>query len=198
VALEPVRGDFPQSKRQEAVCFILMTLGTSFWSLLLLSLTSLLVDFSFSFTLETSIRAPHCCLSRTTTLAMSTTASDNAFINNVLFVECGFGNDSHGQSATKAAVRACRNAIEFNSIPSIAKLVPGGYNGLKISVILGVPDEYVSGLDVSEVEKVFPYGKVEFKVQSGGLVAPSGIAIESLGDANDDMVIVCAAVTVGY
>jgi uncharacterized protein (TIGR02058 family) len=45
---------------------------------------------------------------------------------------------------------------------------------------------------------VFPYGKVEFKVQSGGLVAPSGIAIESLGDTNDDMVIVCAAVTVGY
>lgn len=59
MALEPVRGYFQQSKRQEAVCFILMTLGTSFWSLLLLSLTSLLVDFSFSFTLETSIRAPH-------------------------------------------------------------------------------------------------------------------------------------------
>lgn len=119
-------------------------------------------------------------------------------MKHVLFVECGFGNDSHGQSATKAAVRACRNAIEFNSIPSIASLVPQGYSGLKLSVILGVPDEYVSDLDVSEVEKVFPYGKVKFTLKTGGLVAPSGIAIQSLGDTNDDMVIVCAAVTVGY
>lgn len=29
----------------------------------------------------------------------------------VLFVEVGFGSDQHGQDATKAAVRACRNAI---------------------------------------------------------------------------------------
>jgi hypothetical protein len=29
---------------------------------------------------------------------------------NIFFIEIGFGNDSHGQSATKAAVRACRNA----------------------------------------------------------------------------------------
>ena len=44
----------------------------------------------------------------------------------VLFIETGFGADQHGQNATKAAVRACRNAIEFNSIPSIAALLPGG------------------------------------------------------------------------
>ncbi len=28
------------------------------------------------------------------------------------------------QSSTKAAIRACRNAIEFNSIPSIKRLIP--------------------------------------------------------------------------
>lgn len=33
--------------------------------------------------------------------------------------------------------------------------------------------------------------------QDGGMVAPSGIAIEKLGDINDDMVVVCASVTVG-
>ena len=37
----------------------------------------------------------------------------------VLFVEMGWGADQHGQNATKACVRAARNAIEFNSIPSI-------------------------------------------------------------------------------
>ena len=113
-------------------------------------------------------------------------------------MECGFGNDSHGQSATKAAVRACRNAIEFNSIPSVGTLVPGGYDGLKLSVILGVPNEYASELDLEQVKQVFPYGQVQFTIKQGGLVAPSGIAIDSLGDKSDDMVIVCACVTVGY
>ena len=45
---------------------------------------------------------------------------------------------------------------------------------------------------------VFPYGEVEFTIQDGGMVAPSGIAIDALGDTNDDMVVVCASVTVGY
>jgi hypothetical protein len=91
----------------------------------------------------------------------------------------GFGNDSHGQNATKAAskylldnschrpsehvgiyvthsrlhrsgllnislhtaVRACRNAtIEFNSFRVI---IPGGYDAMKVNVILGVPAGHV-------------------------------------------------------
>eukprot|EP00978_Attheya_sp_CCMP212_P018671 scaffold51550_cov55-Attheya_sp.AAC.3 len=119
-------------------------------------------------------------------------------VANVLFVECGFGNDSHGQSATKAAVRACRNSIEFNSIPSIHRLVPGGYEALKLDVILAVPPKYQKGLDLEAVANVFPYGEPKFTIQDGGMIAPSGIAISALGDVNDDMVIVCASVTVGY
>lgn len=114
------------------------------------------------------------------------------------FTPLGFGNDSHGQSATKAAVRACRNAIEFNSIPSVSKLVPDGYDGLKLDVILAVPDKYRDGLDLDQVKTVFPYGQVRFIVQTGGMIAPSGITIDSLGDTNDDMVVVCASVSVGY
>lgn len=119
---------------------------------------------------------------------------------NIFFIELGFGNDSHGQSATKAAVRACRNAIEFNSIPSIKRLIPDGrgYDALKLDVLLAVPSKYRAELDLEEVRKVFPYGHVRFEVQDGGMIAPSGIAIEKLGDKNDDMVIVCASVTVGY
>eukprot|EP00985_Skeletonema_marinoi_P002129 scaffold863_cov210-Skeletonema_marinoi.AAC.4 len=118
---------------------------------------------------------------------------------NIFFIEIGFGNDSHGQSATKASVRACRNAIEFNSIPSIKRLIPnGGYDALKLDVLLAVPPKYREGLDLEEVAKVFPYGHVRFEVQDGGMVAPSGIAIEKLGDDGDDMVVVCASVTVGH
>lgn len=110
----------------------------------------------------------------------------------------GFGNDSHGQNATKASIRACRNAIEFNSIPSIGRLVPGGYGALQLNVLLAVPPKYQEGLDLEAIARVFPYGTVSIAIQDGGMVAPSGIAIEALGDRNQDMVVVCAAVTVGY
>jgi uncharacterized protein (TIGR02058 family) len=115
-----------------------------------------------------------------------------------MFHSKGFGNDSHGQNATKAATRACRNAIEFNSIPSMKRLIPGGYDELKLDVLLAVPPKYRDSLDLSQVQQVFPYGSIRFQLQDGGMVAPSGIAIERLGDTNDDMVVICAAVTVGY
>ncbi len=123
--------------------------------------------------------------------------NEKPHVPNVIMVECGFGNDSHGQNATKAAKRACRNAIEFNSI-SIKKIVPGGYEAMKLNVILAVPKKYQDTLDLDEVAKTFPYGDVKFVVQDGGMIAPSGRIIESLGDKNDDMLIVCAAVQVGY
>ncbi len=95
-------------------------------------------------------------------------------------------------------VRACRNAIEFNSIPSIKLLVPEGYDGLKLDVLLAVPPKYIDSLDLSLVQQVFPYGSIRFQLQDGGMVAPSGIAIDHLGDKNDDMVVVCCCVTVGF
>lgn len=114
----------------------------------------------------------------------------------VLFIEAGSGADQHGQNATKAAVRACRNAIEFNSLPAIRKLVPNGYDGLKLGVKIGVPDP--DTVDVEAVKAVFPYGSVFVAVVEGGLRARSGIAIAELGDKNDDWYIAVAAVTVGY
>ena len=45
-----------------------------------------------------------------------------------------------GFGMQKAAVRACRNAIEFNSIPCIQQIVPNGYAGMQIHVKIGVPD----------------------------------------------------------
>jgi len=95
-------------------------------------------------------------------------------------------------------VRACRNAIEFNSV-SIQGIIPGGYDAMKLHVLLAVPPKYSSDLDLEQVRKVFPYGEVTFQVQDGGMIAPSGRVIPSLGDTNnDDMLVVCAAVMVGY
>ena len=132
------------------------------------------------------------------TSALSTRLfSTEPHVSNVLLVECGFGNDSHGQNATKAAKRACRNAIEFNSL-SINKIIPGGYDAMKLNVFLAVPKKYQDNLNLDAVAATFPYGEVNFVVQDGGMLAPSGRIIESLGDKNDDMLIVCAAVQVGY
>ena len=115
----------------------------------------------------------------------------------VLFVECGFGADQHGQSATKACVRACRDAIEFNSIPSIAKIVPGGYENIKLVIKIGTPKP--KEVDEEEVKKVFPYGKIaSLVVQEGGLNCSSGVVIEEMGDETDEFLIAVAAVTVGY
>ena len=119
-------------------------------------------------------------------------------MDKVLFVEIGFGNDQHGQNPTKAAVRACRNAIEFNSIPSIRDIVPGGYDNMLLRVQIGlpVPEEDV---DLDEVAKVFPYGNLlPIEVVPGGMKASSGIALPEMGDTTDEMVIAIAVVTVGY
>eukprot|EP00569_Conticribra_weissflogii_P007111 CAMPEP_0171343342 /NCGR_PEP_ID=MMETSP0878-20121228/16890_1 /TAXON_ID=67004 /ORGANISM="Thalassiosira weissflogii, Strain CCMP1336" /LENGTH=163 /DNA_ID=CAMNT_0011846269 /DNA_START=342 /DNA_END=833 /DNA_ORIENTATION=+ len=121
--------------------------------------------------------------------------------DDIFFIELGFGNDSHGQSSTKASIRACRNAIEFNSIPSIQRLLSdsGGYDALKLDVLLAIPPKYQTDeLDLDKVVDVFPYGDVRLDIQDGGMVTKSGIAIDRFGDVNDDMVVVCASVIVGH
>ena len=58
-------------------------------------------------------------------------AGDAEHLNRVLFVQCGFGCDQHGDrslGSTKAAVRAVRDALSFNSIPGMVHAVPGGPN----------------------------------------------------------------------
>mmetsp|Transcript_22650 Transcript_22650/g.29339 ORF Transcript_22650/g.29339 Transcript_22650/m.29339 type:complete len:213 (+) Transcript_22650:45-683(+) len=117
----------------------------------------------------------------------------------VMFIEVGFGVDGHGQNVTKATVRAARNAIEFNSIPCVADLVPGGRHGLKLKIDIAIPQIYHKDLDLSQVYAVFPYGTIiSTQIQSGGALFSSGIALAELGDQNDQMLVAAVAVTVGY
>lgn len=69
---------------------------------------------------------------------------------------------------------------------------------MKLDVLLAVPPAYQNELDFAVIRNCFPYGQVHIQTQDGGMIARSGIAIEELGDRNEDMVVVCAAVTVGY
>jgi uncharacterized protein (TIGR02058 family) len=129
-----------------------------------------------------------------------------AFPRNLFFVQIGFGVDQHGEdNATKAAVRAVRNAIEFNSIPGVISHLPGGRSSMLIHVKLGVPSiRATTGseplpVDPLQVAKVFPYGKVlPLEMCLGGLSFHTGRVVEELGDTNDVGICVAACVSLGY
>ncbi|KAL7538410.1 hypothetical protein ACHAWF_006083 [Thalassiosira exigua] len=138
---------------------------------------------------------------------------DDSHITNLLFTQMGFGVDQHGNDAenkggsgggaTKAAVRAVRNAIEFNSIPGVIEAVPGGRAEMLISVKLGVPTHRKFNdpmkVDLNEVAKVFPYGRLlPIEVVIGGLSFSTGRIIRELGDNDDLAVCVAACVSIGY
>lgn len=133
--------------------------------------------------------------------AKSASEATNRTLNRLMFVQCGFGCDQHGDrasgGATQAAVRACRNAIEFNSIPGMVDHVPGGRHAMLIKVRLGVPDGY--NVDHDQIRATFPYGNLlPIEVIPGGLTYASGRVVTELGDTDDTAVIVAAAVSIGY
>lgn len=139
--------------------------------------------------------------------------STDARLTNLLFVQTGFGVDQHGNrkadGATKAAVRAVRNAIEFNAIPGIIEAVPGGRSEMLIEVLLGVPPQKDCNgnvlvgqpldVDLANVAKVFPYGRLlPIQVVVGGLSFPTGRIVTELGDEDDNAICVVASVSIGY
>jgi len=141
--------------------------------------------------------------------------SGSPFPSKLFFVQLGFGVDQHGEEdATKAAIRAVRNAIEFNSIPGVISHLPGGRKEMVIHVKLGVPEikkprgtsdggnelaAKALPVDHLQVAKVFPYGKLlPIEVVVGGLSFHTGRVVEELGDTDDEGVCVVACVTIGY
>jgi Conserved hypothetical protein (Lin0512_fam) len=146
--------------------------------------------------------------------------TESTFISNLFFVQVGFGVDQHGDNdATKAATRAVRNAIEFNSIPGVIEALPGGRKQMLIQVKLGIPasphmDESSSTLssrqqqqqqevpmkvDPLQIAKVFPYGRLlPIEMVVGGLSFSTGRLVPELGDTNDMAVCVAACVSIGY
>jgi uncharacterized protein (TIGR02058 family) len=117
---------------------------------------------------------------------------------NVVFIEIGMGTDLHGQDATLAAVRACRDAIHTNSMPGLRAILPGNdLNNMKVRVKLGVPVP-AEQVDIEKVKATFPYGQVSVEIVQGGLICSSGVVLPDKGDVNDEVYIVNAAVEVGY
>ncbi|VEF48660.1 Uncharacterised protein [Bacillus freudenreichii] len=116
----------------------------------------------------------------------------------IMFIETGMGIDVHGQDITKAAIRAVKNAIHFNSMPGIRSVLPGNsLDNIIVNVKLAVPCDKEK-LDIDAVKKTLPFGKILVEVMDGGMLTTSGIVLEEKGDKNDLMYIVVASVEVGY
>ena len=124
--------------------------------------------------------------------------------NEVIFIETGCGTDQHGQDVTKACVRACKDAISWNSIPSLERLVPGGNDGVKIQLQLAVPfdaDGSPPALDMEQIRACFAYGTLEepISMMPGGARFSSMCSVPSLGDDSEAAwVVAIACVTVGW
>ncbi|KAK9065380.1 hypothetical protein SSX86_016763 [Deinandra increscens subsp. villosa] len=138
-------------------------------------------------------------------ISMATSTAIQSSVPNssltLLFVEMGVGYDQHGQDVTKAAMKACRDAISSNSIPAFRRgSIPGiSFDQMKLQIKLGVPRPLQPTLDIEKVKSVFPYGKIEnVEVVDGGLICSSGVHVEEMGDKDDNCYIVNAAVYVGY
>jgi uncharacterized protein (TIGR02058 family) len=67
-----------------------------------------------------------------------------------------------------------------------------------IHLKLGVPSPAIS-VDVLEVAKVFPYGKLlPIEISVGGLEFATGRVVEELGDSDDIGICVAACISIGY
>ena len=116
----------------------------------------------------------------------------------IIFIETGTGVDLHGQDVNEAAERAVMDAIHYNSMPGIRKMLPDNdVNKMKVNVKLRIPKD-LKNLDEEKIKKLLPYGSVTIEVLTGGLATTSGIFLEDQKDKNDLLYIVNAVVEVGY
>jgi uncharacterized protein (TIGR02058 family) len=113
-------------------------------------------------------------------------------------IEYGLGIDLHGQDATKAAIRAVRNAVERVSLPGMRQIVgvTDLQNEVFVEINLGVPADYMGMVDVEKVKAALPFGQRTVRVSSGGLLTSSGSVIDWLGDSSDQALLVIAAISV--
>jgi len=119
-------------------------------------------------------------------------------MENLLFIETGTGVDVHGQDVNVASERAVMDAIHYNSMPGMAKILPDGdLNKMKVNVKLGIPRD-LQTLDQDRIKELIPYGTVTVELMTGGMATTSGIFLEEQQDKNDLMYIVNAVVEVGY
>jgi uncharacterized protein (TIGR02058 family) len=128
-------------------------------------------------------------------IARAESGSTSKGMGLVALVELGSGC-AHGISPTKAAVRACNDAVEWNSI-KVGTIIPGSYDNMKVHVHIAVP--HSSEVDVQAIRDCFPYGKLlPVSVVDGGLLGSSRAGLPEDEPPEAMMTVANACVTVGF
>ncbi|TFF88762.1 MAG: hypothetical protein EU549_02390 [Promethearchaeota archaeon] len=113
-------------------------------------------------------------------------------------VEIGMGVDQHGHKmdASKAAVRAVKNAISSNCLCGMREILEiEDPRKMLVKIVIAKPKN--TTINEKKVLRAAPFGKKEIKIIDGGMIA-KGICIKELGDIDDSMIVVNAAVTVSF
>ncbi|SHI91535.1 conserved hypothetical protein [Dethiosulfatibacter aminovorans DSM 17477] len=109
------------------------------------------------------------------------------------------GIDIHGQSVTKAAQKAVKDAVSKSCLCGLEEILGYSFKEmnekvvLKITVAVTRPED----VDTKELEQLLPVGEKEFTVVKGGLTI-SGLNISEFGDMDDSIEasIVCIEVCI--
>ena len=172
-----------------------IVLTHSQFPLLLTSLFLILLCYSQAFRFP-SRRHDKTLRSLAAPLAMTAAPRPTKGMDRAVVVQTGFGC-CHGRNPTKAAVRACRNAIDSNSV-KIRTIIPGGYDAMKIHIQIGIP-EGIGDIDQKAIQAEFPYGNLlPIDIQHGGMLASNGIWQPGVAEPKDDMTLAVVCVTIGY
>jgi uncharacterized protein (TIGR02058 family) len=92
----------------------------------------------------------------------------------VMFIEIGQGVDLQGEDATKATIRAVRNAIGRNYMPGMRRLIEAGKGPMLVHVRVGAPPE-AGQVDIDAVRATLPYGEITIEQVPGGMLVPDGM-----------------------
>ena len=112
-------------------------------------------------------------------------------------IEFGMGLDIHGQDVTKAAVKASKDAISKSCLIGLNEVCGFSQDNIDDNVIINVtiavsrPEE----VNLQEVEKCFPVGKVNVEAVKGGLKT-DGLYFTRFGDKDDSVEVAIACVKV--
>ncbi len=108
------------------------------------------------------------------------------------------GVDQHGHNmdATKAAIKAVKNAISNNCLAGLNEIL-NIKDPLEMIVDILIAKPNNTTINEKKVLRAIPFGKKSIQVIDGGMIA-SGIYIKELGDINDNMLVVNAAITVSF
>lgn len=103
-------------------------------------------------------------------------------------IEFGIGTDFHGQSVTRAASKAVKDAVSRSCLSGLEEVL--GYSLeemnekvlLKITIAVSRPNE----VDKNAIRAYLPIGQTEIEIITGGLKV-KGINISEFGDTDDSI-----------